>query len=55
MEEKKTTPAPQQTTSDEERVTRRLKQEHSKLLEIQVEIHKADELLTPASSRTLTL
>ena len=55
MEEKKATPAPQQATSVEERVTRRLKQAHSKLMELQAEINKADALLTPASTETLPL
>lgn len=55
MDEKKATPAPQQTPSVEESATSRLKEAHSKLLEIQAEINKADELLTPASTRTLPL
>lgn len=55
MEEKEITPDPQQTPSAEESATIRLKEAHSKLLEIQAEINKADELLTPASTRTLPL
>lgn len=55
MESKKSTPAPQQAHSVEESATIRLKEAHSKLMEIQAEINKADELLTPASTRTLPL
>ena len=55
MEKKKTTPAPQQTPSVEEIATSRLKQAHSKLMEVQAEINKADELLAPASAGTLDL
>lgn len=55
MEDKKTAPAPQQAPSAEENVTRRLKQAHSKLMEVQDEINKADALLTPASTETLPL
>lgn len=55
MAKKKTAPALQQTPSAEESATIRLKEAHSKLLEIQAEINKVDELLTPASTRTLPL
>ena len=55
MIKNKTTPAPQQTPSAEESATIRLKEAHSKLMDIQAEINKADELLTPASTRTLPL
>lgn len=55
MAKKKTAPAPQQTPSAEEIATRRLKQAHSKLLEVQAEINKADALLTPASTGALHL
>lgn len=55
MEKKKTAPAPQQTTSAEESATIRLKEAHSKLMDIQAEINKADALLTPAITGTLTL
>ena len=55
MEEKKTAPAPQQTTSVEESATRGLKQAHSKLMEIQAEINTADALVTPAITGTLPL
>lgn len=55
MTRTKTTPAPQQKTIVEESATRRLKQAHSKLMELQTEINKADALLTPASTETLPL
>lgn len=55
MEEKKTAPAPQQTPSVEESATIRLKQAHSKLMEVQAEINKADALLTPESAGALPL
>lgn len=55
MEDKKIAPEPQQTTSAEERVTRRLKLAHSRLTKVQAEINKADELLTPASTWMLSL
>lgn len=55
MAKKKTTPAPQQAPSVEERATRRLKQAHSRLMDIQAEINKADALLTPASAGTLPI
>ena len=41
--------------SAEESATRRLKQAHSKLMDVQSEINKADALLTPASTGTLPL
>lgn len=55
MDEKKATPAPQQTPSVEESATSRLKQAHSRLMDIQAEINKADALLTPASTGALPL
>ena len=55
MEEKKAIPAPQQTPSVEESATRRLKQAHSKLMEMQTEINKADAILTPAITGALPL
>ena len=55
MKEKKTVPAPKQTPSVEESATIRLKEAHSKLLEIQAEINKADALLTPAITGELPL
>lgn len=41
--------------SAEERVTRRLKLAHSRLLEMQAEINKADAILTPAITGALPL
>ena len=55
MEEKETAPAPQQAPSVEESATKRLKQAHGRLMEVQAEINKADELLAPASAGTLSL
>lgn len=55
MEEKETTPAPQQAHSVEESATRRLKLAHSRLMKVQAEINQADVLLTPASTWILPL
>ena len=55
MGRKKSTPAPQQMPSAEESATRRLKQAHSKLMDIQAEINKADALLTPEIPGSLPL
>lgn len=55
MARKKATPAPQQKPSAEESATRRLKQAHSKLMEMQAEINKADAILTPAITGALPL
>ena len=55
MANKETTPAPQQAISAEESATKRLKQAHGMLMEVQAEINKADALLTPASTGALHL
>lgn len=55
MAKKKATPAPQQAPSVEERVTSRFKQAHSKLMEMQAEINKADAILTSAITGALPL
>lgn len=55
MNKEKTAPAPQQMPSAEESATRQLKQAHSRLMDIQAEINKADALLTPASTGALPL
>lgn len=55
MVNKETTQAPQRTISTDEYATRRLKQAHGRLMEVQEDINKAEALLTPEGTWTLPL